>query len=172
MLMVTFFTIIAFATENNSMLKHILISATLLGVLSQNALAELKPEDAIKFRKASYSTLSWNMGKIKDMAVENTQAFDAKKVEAAANVIAAIANSGMGALYIPGSENDIGDMKTRAKAEIFTDGEGVKEVAVNFIQASNDLQQAAATGDQDAIAKAFKATNASCKACHDKYRKK
>jgi cytochrome c556 len=50
--------------------------------------------------------------------------------------IKAMANMGMGALYIAGSEESIGDMKTRAKAEIFTDKDGVKEVAVKFNQAA------------------------------------
>jgi cytochrome c556 len=149
---------------------HALLTVTLMGLFSQTALAELKPEDAIKYRKANYSVLAWNMAKIKAMAIDNEQAFDEKKVAAAANAIAAIANSGMGALYIPGSENSIGEMKTQAKPEIFTDAEGVKEVAVKFIQAANDLQKAATSGNQDAVLKAFKETGASCKACHDKYR--
>jgi len=77
----------------------------------------------------------------------------------------------MGALYIPGSEESIGDMKTRAKAEIFTDKDGVKEVAIKFNQAANELAKVAAGGDKVAIVQAFKDTGASCKACHDKYRK-
>jgi len=92
-------------------------------------------------------------------------------VNDAANAIAAVANMGMGALYIPGSEESIGDMKTRAKKEIFTDKEGVKEVAIKFNQAANELAKVAATGDKIVIAQAFKDTGASCKACHDKYRK-
>ena len=144
---------------------------TAVTLFSHAAYADIKPEDAIKFRKASYSAMSWNMGKIKAMTIDNPESFDAKQVGAAAAVIAAIANSGMGALYVPGSESDIGDMTTRAKAEIFTDKAGVKEVAVNFIQAANNLNKVAAGGDKIAIAQAFKDTGASCKACHDKYRK-
>lgn len=154
------------------LLKNTLIIAALTSVMAQAAYADLKPEDAIKFRKANYNVLNWNMSKIKSMTVDMEEDFDTKKVQAAANAIAAIANSGMGALYIPGSEKSIGDMKTRAKPEIFTDGAGVKEVAVKFIQAANNLQKAAETGDQDKVTEAFKATGASCKACHDKYRMK
>ncbi len=149
--------------------QYRLVFAAVAGMLALNvSAAELKPEDAIKLRKANYNTLSWNMNKIKDV-LDNEMDFDAKKVAAASNVIAAIANSGMGALYIPGSEKSIGDMKTRAKPEIFTDGEGVKAVAVKFIQTSNELQTAAASGDKVAVAQAFKEVGASCKACHDKY---
>lgn len=35
---------------------------------------------------------------------------------------AGIANSGMGALYVPGTEKDIGDVKTRVKPELFRPG--------------------------------------------------
>lgn len=152
--------------------QYRLIFAAVTGMLALNvSAAELKPEDAIKLRKANYNTLSWNMNKIKGV-LDDEMDFDAKKVVAASNVIAAIANSGLGALYIPGSEKSIGDMKTRAKPEIFTDGEGVKTVAVKFIKTSNELQTAAASGDKVAVAQAFKEVGASCKACHDKYRAK
>ena len=94
----------------------------------------------------------------------------AKQVEAAANAIAGIANSGMGALYGPGTDKDIGSVKTRVKPELFTDKEGVGKVAVAFIAAANDLEKAAATGDKAAVQKAFGDTGAACKGCHEKFR--
>lgn len=42
--------------------------------------------------------------------------------------------------------------------------------AANAI-AANALAKAAESGDKVVIAQAFKETGASCKACHDKYRK-
>lgn len=152
--------------------KRALLLSTTLAIFSSGiALADMKPEDAIKTRQAGYMFMGWNMAKIKAMAVDNSEDFDTKKMQAAANAIAAIANSGMGALYMPGSEKDIGNIKTRAKAEIFTDKEGVKEVAVKFIQAANDMQKVAQSDDVFAIADQFKKLGSSCKACHDKYRK-
>jgi len=153
-------------------LTRSLLLGTVLSIAAASAAyAEMKPEDAIKFRKAGYNVMSWNMGKIKAMTIDVPESFDAKQVASAANAIASIANMGMGALYIAGSEESIGDMKTRAKAEIFTDKDGVKEVAIKFNQAANELAKIAATGDKVAIVQAFKDTGASCKACHDKYRK-
>lgn len=149
-----------------------LLLSTMLALVSASAYADLKPEDAIKHRQAGYEFMSWNMGKIKAMAVDNSEDFDTKKMQAAANAIAAIANSGMGALYIPGSEKNVGNVKTRVKPEMFTDKEGVKEVAVKFIQAANDMQKVAQGDDVFAIADQFKKLGASCKACHDKYRNK
>ncbi len=148
-----------------------LLLATMLTITTTVAFAELKPADAIEHRKSGYDFMGWNMSKIKAMAIDNSEEFDSKKMQAAANVIAAIANSGMSALYIPGSEKDVDGQKTRAKAEIFTDKEGVKTVAVKFIQAANDMAKVAAGDDIFAIADQFKVLGASCKACHDKYRK-
>ena len=71
-----------------------------------------KPEEQIKYRQAGYSFMSWNMGKIK-ANLDGT--FNKDQVIAAANVVAATANSGMGALFAPGTENDVGDQKTRVK---------------------------------------------------------
>lgn len=134
------------------------------------AMAQVSAEDQIKYRKAGYSYMAWNMGKIKAQVVDGSVAYDQKQVEAAANTIAAIANSGMGALYGPGTEQSVGNQKTRVKPEFFTDQAGVREVAVAFNQAANNLAQVAAAGDKDAIAKAFGQVGQSCKGCHDKYR--
>ncbi|WBE25961.1 c-type cytochrome [Denitrificimonas caeni] len=144
--------------------------AALFLTASLNASAQVDPEDQIIFRKAGYSFMSWNMGKIKAMAIDESVAWDPAQVQAAANVIAATANSGMGALFGPGTEKSIGDVKTRVKPEFFTDTAGVTKVAIAFNQAANELAEAAATGDQATVAKAFAATGDSCKSCHDKYR--
>lgn len=135
------------------------------------ALAQAKPEDLIKWRKGGYTFMAWNMGKIKGMVVDNPASFNKEQVAAAANVIAAVANSNMGALYQPGTDQDVGDQKTRVKPELFTDRENVGKVARDYIQAANELQKVAQTGDQAAIKAQFAKTSDSCKACHDKYRK-
>ncbi|MCQ4347980.1 cytochrome c [Pseudomonas stutzeri] len=134
------------------------------------AVAQVSPEDQIKFRKAGYSYMSWNMGKIKAQVVDGSVAYDQKQVEAAANAIAAIANSGMGALYGPGTEQSVGNQKTRVKPEFFERKEEVAKVAIAFNQAANELARVAVEGDKGAIAKAFGEVGKSCKGCHDQFR--
>lgn len=153
-------------------MKNLMIGglAALFLTASLSASAQVDPEDQIKIRKAGYSFMNWNMGKIKAMAIDESVAWDAAQVQAAANSVAATANSGMGALFSPGTEKSIGDTKTRVKAEMFTDGEGVQKVGMAFNKAANELAAAAATGDQALVAKAFAAAGDSCKGCHDKYR--
>ena len=85
--------------------------AALFLTASLNASAQVDPEDQIIFRKAGYSFMSWNMGKIKAMAIDESVAWDPAQVQAAANVIAATANSGMGALFGPGTEKALATLK-------------------------------------------------------------
>lgn len=133
--------------------------------------AEMKVEDAIYYRKAGYGFMSWNMGKIKAQTVDESAPFNKDQIIAAANAIAAVANSGMGALYPPGS--DMSKVKdTKLKPEFFQNMEEVGKIGKNFNAAANNLATVAATGDKAAIAKAFGETGEACKACHDKFRAK
>ena len=145
--------------------------AIALGIISLTlataASAQVKPEDQIKFRQAGYSFMSWNMGKIK----ANLEGeYNAQQVQAAATAIAGIAGSGMGALYGPGTEKDIGNVKTRVKPEFFENMQDVGKIATEFNTNAAALATAAASGDKAAVQKAFADTGSSCKACHDKYR--
>ena len=151
-------------------MKKIII-ATILGVtalsLTTSVSAQVKPEDQIKFRKAAYSFASWNMGKIK-ANLEGT--YDAAQVKAAANAIAAVAGSGLGALFGPGTEKSIGAQKTNTKPELFQKGDEVAKLAGDFAAASDELVKAAESGDVAAVKAAHGKVGASCKACHDKFK--
>ena len=148
--------------------------AIALGIISLTlataASAQVKPEDQIKFRQAGYSFMSWNMGKIK---ANLDGSFNKEQVIAAANVLAATANSGTGALFAPGTEKDVGDQKTRVKPEFFDPAHKTKlnEVAMAFNKEANELAKVAATGDVAAIKAQFGKTGGTCKGCHDAFRK-
>src|SRR5690606_35912276 len=107
--------------------------AIALGIISLTlataASAQVKPEDQIKFRQAGYSFMSWNMGKTKSNLEGE---YNAQQVQAAATAIAGIAGSGMGALYGPGTEKDIGNLKTRVKPEFFQEMPNVGKLATDF----------------------------------------
>lgn len=125
------------------------------------------PEDQIKARKAGYTFMAWNMGKIK-ANLDGT--YNAQQVASAANAIAAIANSGMGALFGPGTEKSVGDQKTRVKPEFFTQPEKVKELAMDYIRETDALARAASTNNAAAVRSQFGKTGATCKACHEAFR--
>ena len=76
-------------------MKAKLLLALLAITLTGTAAAQMKPEDAIKWRQSAYASMGWSMFRIKSN-VEGT--YNKEEVIKAANVIQAIANSGMGAL--------------------------------------------------------------------------
>lgn len=127
----------------------------------------LKPEEMIKYRKSAYSFMSWNMGKIK---ANLDGSFNKEQTEAAAKAVAAVANSGLGALFGPGTDKEVGGEKTRVKAEFFQQQDKVRELAMNFNKEANELAKVAATGDKAAIQAQFGKTGGTCKACHDNFR--
>jgi cytochrome c556 len=128
-----------------------------------------KPEQIIKWRQSVYQVLAWNNGRIK-ASVEGT--YNKDEVIRAANAIAAIANSGLGALYPAGTETGKGWRETTVKPELFTDTAKAGEAARKFVTESNELAKVAATGDAAAVKVAFGKLGAACKGCHDDFRKK
>ena len=145
------------------------IVATLVLVsFALTASAQQKPEDMIKYRKAGLSFMSWNMGRIK-ANIDGT--YNKDQVVAAANVVAATANSNLWTLFAAGTENEIGNEKTRAKPELFQQPDKVKELAGNLGKEASELAKVAMSGDAAAVKAQFGKTGAACKACHDQFRK-
>jgi len=145
------------------------LSVLLLGGVV-TAQAQVSPEDQIELRKAGFSYMAWNMGKLKAQVIEESVEYDQQQVEAAANTIAAIANSGIGALFGPGTEKDVGHQRTRVDPALFDNMPDVAKLAGNMGTAANTLAAEAKTGDKDAIRVAFGEVGKTCKACHEKYR--
>lgn len=145
-----------------------IVAALVLAGFAAGASAQMKPEDAIKFRQSTYGFMAWNMGKIK---ANIDGAYNKEDVAKAAHAIAVAANSGMGALYLPGTDKGTGWKETRLKPEFFQQPEEVGKIARAFNAAANELDKAAAAGDAAAVKVAFGKTGEGCKACHDKFRK-
>lgn len=149
-------------------LRTTVASCLALGLTGVVAAAGLTPAEQIETRQAGYTFMSWNMGKIK----ANLEGeFSQTQVSAAANAIAGIANSGMGALFGPGTDKDIGDVKTRVEPAFFTEPEEVRRLATAFVEAANNMAEVASTGDEAEVKEAFGKLGKSCKGCHDKFRK-
>jgi cytochrome c556 len=148
----------------------ILAAALSLTVLAGTASAQVigKMEDQIRWRQSAYHTMAWSMARIK-ANVEGT--YNKEQVAEAANVIQAIANSKMGALYQPGSDKAKGWKETRLKPEFFTDKETLGKVAGAFGKEANEMAKVAAAGDAAAVKAQFGKLGDACKGCHDKFRK-
>jgi len=124
-------------------------------------------EEQIRFRQSAYSYLSWNTGKIKSQVVDHPETFNKDQIVAAANAIAAVANSGLINLYGTGTDQGIGWKQSRLRPEFFQKQDEAKELDATFIKEANELAKVAATGDAAAIKTQFGKVGASCKSCHD-----
>lgn len=145
------------------------LAALVLASLAGTATAQqaVKPEDAIKIRKSAMSFMSWNMSRIK---ANIDGSYNKDEVAAAANVVAATANSGVYTLFAPGTDKEIGNEKTRAKPEMLQDDKR-KEAVAALIREANELAKVAAAGDAAAVKAQFGKTGGACKSCHDDFRR-
>ena len=149
-------------------MKKKLTLAILLAATATATAALAGPiEENIRWRQSAYSFAAWNVQKIKNQVVDHPETYNKDSVAAAANAIAAVANSGLGALYIEGSDQGIGWKQTRLKPEFFQKKDEVTVAANTFNVAANELAKVAATGDVNLIKTQFGKVGESCKGCHD-----
>jgi cytochrome c556 len=141
-------------------------SALLLMAMGLPAQAQFaKPEDAIKYRKASFTVMAAHFGRMGAMA-SGRAPYDAKAAADNADVVATLAKLPWAAF---GEGTDKGD--TRAKPEIWKEAAKYKEAADKMQAEIVKLNTAAKAGNIDALKAAFGPAAASCKACHDNFRK-
>lgn len=151
------------------LVKPLLAALILTATSAAFAQQAPKPEQVIKWRQSVYQVLAWNNGRIKNN-VEGT--YNKDEVIRAANAIAALANSGLGALYPAGTETGKGWRETTVKPELFTETAKAGEAAKKFVTEANELAKVAATGDSAAVKVQFGKLGQTCKGCHDDFRKK
>ena len=143
-----------------------LILASVAAALSMPAAAQFaKPEDAVKYRKASFTVMGTHFSRLGAMA-SGRAPFDAKVAAENADLVATLSKLPWAAF---GEGTD--KRETRAKPEIWKDAAKFKEAEDKFIAEAAKLQAAAKTGNLDALKTAFAATGGTCKACHDNFRK-
>ena len=146
--------------------KMSLILAAVFTAVALPASAQFaKPEDAVKYRKASFTVMGAHFGRVGAMASGKVP-FDAKLAAENVELVADLAKLPWAAF---GEGTDKGE--TSAKPEIWKEAGKFKELSDKFLAETVKLQAAGKTGNLDAIKTAFSATGASCKACHDSFRK-
>jgi len=145
--------------------KHVVAALSAIA-LSSGVLAQAKPEQLIKWRQSVMQVQGWSMARIK-ANVEGT--YNKDQVIQAAHILQATANGGLGSLFPAGTEKGSGWHETRAKPEIFTDGDKVRELAGAFSKEANELAKVAAAGDAVAVKAQFGKVGQACKGCHDKF---
>ena len=143
-----------------------LLGASMVLTLALPAQAQVaKPEDAIKYRKASFTVMSAHFGRLGAMA-NGRVPYDAKAAAENADTVSALAKLPWAAF---GEGTDKGE--TRAKPEIWKESAKFKEASDKMQAEIVKLNVAAKAGNLDALKAAFGPAGASCKACHDNFRK-
>ena len=143
---------------------NISAAALALGMALPAAAQFAKPEDAIKYRKASLTVMATHFGRIGAM-VNGRVPFDAAAAQTNAQIAADMSSlpwQGFG----PGTEGG------KAKPEIWKETAKFKEYSDDMNKKMLALNAAAKTGNLDNIKTAFGATGASCKTCHDAFQDK
>jgi cytochrome c556 len=125
-----------------------------------------KPEDAIKYRKASLTVMAAHFGRIGAMA-SGKAPFDAKAAAENADIVAAMSKLPWAA-FTDGS--DTGD--TKAKSDIWKEQAKFKAGSDKLQAEVVKLAAAAKTGNLDNLKAAFGPAAETCKACHDAFRNK
>jgi len=150
------------------MKKLILAAAAVAGLASALPAAAqfAKPEDAIKYRKAAFTVMATHFGRVGAMA-SGKMPFDAKA--AAENADIALAMSKLP--YAAFGEGTDKGAETRAKPEVWSEGDKFRAAATKMQEEMAKLDAAAKTGNLDQIKAAFGPVGQSCKACHDHFRK-
>lgn len=147
--------------QTMSVAGAVLMAAMCLPAQAQFA----KPEDAVKYRKASFTVMAAHFGRLGAMA-NGRAPYDAKAAADNAEVVTTLAKLPWAAF---GEGTDKGD--TRAKPEIWKEATKYKEAADKMQAEIVKLNTAAKAGNIDALKAAFGPAAASCKACHDNFRK-
>ena len=143
-----------------------IMSAALAFTLAAPAQAQFaKPEDAIKYCKASFTVMAAHFGRLGAMA-NGRVPYEAKAAAENAEVVSALAKLPWTAF---GDGTDKGE--TRAKPEIWKESAKFKEASDKMVAEMGKLNTAAKAGNLDALKAAFGPAAASCKACHDNFRK-
>ena len=148
-------------------LKHLffaILAPTLLASAGVAFAQFKKPEDAIKYRQSAFTVMANSFGKI-GAVVKGEAPFNKDEVAKNAAVVAMLSTLPWQA-FGPGTEGG------NALPAVWSDNAKFKSASEKMQLAVVDLNKAAQSGDLENIKKAFGAAGASCKNCHDDFKKK
>lgn len=143
-------------------------SLALAAALASSAIAQVQSDRAdklLKYRKAVYQVMAWNIGPLAAMA-QDKQPFDAAAFTERATRVAGLTPM-LAESYGPDARLATG---SKLKPEMWSNREDFDTKLQALIDGSARLAKTAADGDPAASKAAFFDMAQTCKACHDKYR--
>lgn len=137
--------------------------AAIMPVLAEAQFA--RPEQAVRYRQSVMNVMGAHFGRIGAM-VNGRVPFDAQQAAANASIVETMAK-----LPWQAFEEKANLLNTGAKPEIWTDQAKFKLASEKLVAEAAKLSAAARSGNPDQLKTTFGATAASCKSCHDDFRK-
>ena len=140
-------------------------TATVLAISADFAFAQFQtPEKAINYRQSVFTVMGNHFGRI-NAVVKGEAPYNKDEVAKNAAVVAMMSTLPWQA-FGPGTEGG------KAQALVWSDNAKFKAASEKMQLAVVDLNKAAQSGDLESIKKAFGAAGATCKGCHDDFKKK
>ena len=140
--------------------------AAAVGLLAGAAFAQFaKTEEAVKYRQSVMFLVGQHFSRMGAM-VKGEQPYNKESFEKNAVLVDSLYRMGLDAFMVPGSDKGSG-----MKADALTQKDKFTQMHNTTEAELAKLAAAAKGGDLNAIKPQFGAAGASCKACHDAYRK-
>lgn len=144
----------------------ILFAAALGSLLALPAAAQFqKPEDAVKYRKASFTVMATHFSRIGAMA-QGRVPFDGAAAAANADIVVTMSKLPF-AGFVDGTG---GTEKGMPNAKVWSEKAKFEAAAKKMQDEVVKLSAAAKTNNLEQVKTAFGAAAGTCKACHDDYR--
>ena len=131
---------------------------------------QTRPETLIKWRQSVYQVMVWNMSRIRNNL--DSPAFNRDEVVRASGTLANLAGTGIGSLFVPGTENGNGWKPTTVKPELFRNTQLAGELSAGLVRETAELARLAPTSDPATIRSQYSKVSQACKACHDEFKVK
>ena len=144
--------------------RAVCIAALAAGLALPAAAQFARPEEAVKYRQATWSVLNLHFTRIGAMT-RGRVPFDGRLALRDAEVVAALARLPASA-FGPGTDlpND------HARPEIWTETQRFRELGDRMVAETTRLLTVAQTQDLNRLKAAYGAAANTCKECHDAYR--
>ena len=143
-----------------------LVFAGVAALVCASALAQMKPEDAIKYRQSAMFLVGQNFGPLAAMA-QNKIPYDKDAAIQYAGIVAFVSKLPLRG-FQPGTDRG----ETKAKPEIWENMDDFKAKLEKMQEETAKLAEVAQSGEFNALKAQVGETGKACKACHDKYRNK
>jgi cytochrome c556 len=149
-----------------SMLIAGAVTLSLGAAIAAEAYAQEKPENYVRYRKATQVVTAWHMRELGAMA-KGAVPYDQGAATRAASTIATLAPMFAKSFHAGTNGHD-----TRARPEVWSQADRYKTAMDRYVAEATKMVDAAKAGNVDTLRTQFGALSKTCSSCHDDFRMK